>query len=82
VINTKSAVSISLTSEGEGWNSCGSMPGLMIEITFSLSPPTLRAMSVVMVESEATFSSARAAARRATETMTMPKILFRTITQN
>ena len=33
------------------------MPGLMMGITFTLSPPTLWAMSVVMVESEATLSS-------------------------
>jgi hypothetical protein len=48
----------------------------MMGITFTLSPPTLWAMSVVMVESEATLSSARAAARKAIETLTMPKILF------
>ena len=42
------------------WNSCGSTPGLMMGITFTSSPPTLRAMSVAIVESDATLSSARA----------------------
>jgi len=59
-------------SPGVGWNSWGSTSGPTMGTTATWAPPTLRAMSVVIVESEATVnglahplaSGARARANR------------------